>query len=199
MNIITRNSDNVVLFAEQDITLGADGVYGDSWVYNGLNNITATLSTDVTLPDGFLLGAWSYVAGTWTITDTVSVNDLAAQNLQAAQTAQVAILYGSYLNAITQSVNFTSAGAVTKTYQADPESVQNLIKMILAFQKAGVTPAAFAWTALDNSHVPFTFADMQGLAAVMGEQGWLAYQHLQIQKGVVMAATTVSAVQSITF
>ena len=71
--------------------------------------------------------------------------------------------------------------------------------MLLAFGYTQTVPSGFYWVSLDNTQVPFTYADMQGLAAAFGLQGASAFQHLQTQKNAVLAATTVSAVQAITW
>ncbi len=117
--------------------------------------------------------------------------------MQQAQTSQIQLLSSAYQNAIATPVSYTSKGGVTKTYQADPNSVSNLQASLAALTPAGATPTGFYWVASDNTQVPFTLADLQGLAAAIMNQGWTAFQHLQTQKNAVMAATTVSAVQSI--
>jgi hypothetical protein len=88
---------------------------------------------------------------------------------------------------------------VTKTYQADPGSVANLQGMLLAFGATQAVPSGFYWVAADNTQVPFTYADMQGLAQALGTQGAAEFQHLQTQKAAILAATTVDAVQAITW
>lgn len=121
----------------------------------------------------------------------------AAQLLAQAQTAQIAALASSYQAAIVMPVSYTSKGGVTKTYQADAASVANLSQMLLAFAASQSVPAGFYWVSLDNTQVPFTYADMQGLAAAFGTQGAAAFQKLQSLKAQVNAATTVSAVQAV--
>jgi len=121
----------------------------------------------------------------------------AAQQLATAQAAQTAALATAYQTAIGRPVSYTSKAGVAKTYQADSGSVANLTWMILAFQAAAATPAGFYWIALDNTQVPFTFADLQGLAAALGAQGAAAFAQLQVLKAQVAAATTVAAVLAV--
>jgi len=123
----------------------------------------------------------------------------ATQLLAQAQAAQIATLYAAYQQAIQFPASYTSKGGVTKTYQADPGSVANLQSMLLAFGATQTAPSGFYWVAADNTQVPFTYADMQGLAQAFGAQGAAAFQHLQTQKAAVKAATTVSEVQAITW
>lgn len=120
-------------------------------------------------------------------------------SLEEVQAQQINTLAQAYRQAIQQPVSYTSKGGVTKTYQADQQSVANLTQMLLAFQAAAATPSGFYWVAADNTQVPFAYADMQGLAAAFGAQGAAAFQHLQTLKAEVMAATTTSAVQAITW
>lgn len=129
----------------------------------------------------------------------VVTNPTSAFLLQQAQAAQIAMLALAYQSAIVQPVNFTTAAGVAKNFQADANSVNNLQSMLAACTPAGKTPAGFYWVAADNTQVPFTLTDMQGLAAAIGAQGWTAFQHLQTQKSAVLAATTVSAVNAISW
>jgi uncharacterized protein with von Willebrand factor type A (vWA) domain len=57
-------------------------------------------------------------------------------------------------------------------------------------------PSGFYWVAADNTQVPFTYADMQGLAQALGTQDVAAFQHWQTQKAAVKAATTVADILS---
>jgi hypothetical protein len=121
----------------------------------------------------------------------------AAQQLAAAQTAQVAILTAAYQSATQQPVIYTSKGGVTKTYQADSGSIANLQAMLFAFQSTAAVPTGFYWVASDNTQVPFTYADMQGLAQAIGTPAAAAFQQLQTLKAQVNAATTAVAVQAV--
>lgn len=147
---------------------------------------------------------WANQSGAWwvvndALTQTNPNSPTAAQVLAQTQAAQIVTLTQAYGAAIQQPVSYTSKGGVTKTYQADPQSVANLTSMLLAFQAAGVTPTGFYWLSLDNTQVPFTYADLQGLAAAFGEQGAAAFQHLQTKKEAVRAASTVAAVEAVTW
>jgi hypothetical protein len=115
------------------------------------------------------------------------------------QQQQIATLYAAYQQAIQQPVSYTSKGGVTKTYQADPGSVANLQNMLLAFSVTQTVPSDFYWVAADNTQVPFTYADLQGLMQAIGMQAETVFQHLQTLKNKVRAATTVAAVQAITW
>jgi len=117
--------------------------------------------------------------------------------LAAAQMAQITSLSQAYATACLAPVSYTSKGNITKTYQADQNSIDNLTWMLLTFSSAQTTPSGFYWIALDNTQVPFTFADLQGLAAALGTQGASAFAQFQLLKAQVKAATTVADVQAI--
>jgi hypothetical protein len=121
------------------------------------------------------------------------------QLLAQVQDKQLAALYAAYQQAVQQPVSYTSGGGVTKTYQADPDSVANLTRMLLAFGATQAVPAGFYWVADDNTKVPFTYTDLQGLAQAIGTQSEAAFQHLQALKDQVRAATSAAAVQAITW
>jgi hypothetical protein len=71
--------------------------------------------------------------------------------------------------------------------------------MLLAFGATQAVPSGFYWVAADNTKVPFTYADLQGLAQAIGTQGEAAFQHLQALKDQVRAATSIAAVEAITW
>lgn len=120
-----------------------------------------------------------------------------AELVAAAQVPQIAALQNAYNAAIQSPVAYTSKAGVTKTYQATPQSVANLTQMLLAFQASGSVPTGFYWVAADNTQVPFSYADMQGLAEALGAQGAAAFQTLQPLKQQVNEASTVEAVQAV--
>jgi Domain of unknown function (DUF4376) len=110
---------------------------------------------------------------------------------------QIADLQAAYAKGIAQPVSFKTAAGVIETFQADPQSVANAQASIAGCMAAQATPSGFYWVAADNTQVPFTYADLLGLAAVMFAQGASAFQHLQAQKALVNAATTSAAIQAV--
>ena len=124
-------------------------------------------------------------AFSWDGTTIVRKPDTLAQ----AQAAQNALNYASYLTAIQGPVTYTSKGGVTTQYQADPGSVANLQSTILGFQLAQATPTGFYWVALDNTQVPFEYADLLGLAQAMALPGAAAFAKRQSLKAQVAGAS----------
>ena len=158
-------------------------------------------SPDGTMPPGAVACTQAQAEnyGAYAVSNNEVIAAAPAVLTAQAQAAQIATLTAAYQQAIQAPVSYTSKGGVTKTYQADPGSVANLQSMLLAFGATQTVPSGFYWVAADNTQVPFTYADMQGLAQAIGAQGAAAFQHLQTQKAAVKAATTVSAVQAITW
>jgi hypothetical protein len=120
------------------------------------------------------------------------------QTLADAQTSQIASMARSYAGAIAQDITFTTAAAVSKVFQADEQSVSNAQAMLSAYGASGV-PSGFYWVAKDDTQVPFTLTDLQGLAKTMGDQGWSAFQRLQARKASILAAGTIAEVQAVTW
>lgn len=122
-----------------------------------------------------------------------------AQLLAQAQVAQTASFRQSYLAAISANISFTDAAGVTDTYQADPASVAVLNNCLSGFRVSATVPTGFYWRSATNQNNPFTYADLEGLASAMTTRGFTNYAHLQTQIASVMAATTVSAVDAVTW
>jgi hypothetical protein len=120
-----------------------------------------------------------------------------ASSMPALRIAQFGLLAASYAAAIAQPVTFTTTAGASKTFQTDPASIQNLSSMLAAFGPAAAAPSGFYWVAADNTQVPFTLADMQGLAAALGSQGWDAFQRLQQRKAAVLAASSAPSIAAV--
>jgi len=162
----------------------------DAFAYPSLPSTNLLLDVTDAQYSAVSTGEWYVVDGTL----TQSAPDL---SLEVERQAQVVILNAAYQIAIYLPVSYTSKGGVSKQYQASPQSIANLTQMLMAFQGTGVVPDGFYWVASDNTQVPFTYADLQGLAAAMGTQGVAAFQKLQTLKAEVHAAQSATAVQAI--
>ncbi|KVS54317.1 hypothetical protein WK40_31620 [Burkholderia cepacia] len=145
---------------------------------------------DVTSVTGAAVG-WVYANGTAAAP--------AGPSLAEAQEAQAAAIDNAYAIDVQQSVTFKTAAGTTKAFQADTGSQQVLMVSTQGYTMAGAVPPNFYWVAADNSHVEFTLADLQGLYQAMLDRGWAAFRKRQDLKAQIAAATTVAAVQSITW
>ena len=85
-----------------------------------------------------------------------------------------------YLADICKSVTYTSTGGITKLYQANEQSQYNLLAMSTAYVDGA--PLDFFWVSEDDTRVPFTLEDIKALAKLVGDQGWVTFQHLQNKK-----------------
>ena len=119
--------------------------------------------------------------------------------LALAQSNQRDLIESAYARAVTASVSFTTSAGVTKIYQADADSQSSLKDALIGFTPAGTTPSGFYWRSLDNTNIPFTLADLQGLAQAMIGQGWAAFQKRINLLAQIAAATTTSQVETITW
>ena len=142
----------------------------------------------------------------WTVVSGVLVappTPTAAQLLVNSKAAQIATLQASYQAAINAPVSFKNAAGVTSTYPAGDTVALNGATAMQNLQRA-LDAGSAAWTLgkwLDTNNVAqtFTYADLQGLAAAMAAAQTLDWQDLVAKVAEVNAATTVSAVQAVTF
>lgn len=141
-----------------------------------------------------------------TATGEVAVIDLTADEIAAlapaladVQANQAAAIDQAYAAAVTADISFTTAAGVTNTFQADADSQQVLSVSVQGYDMAGAVPSGFFWKAADNTQVSFTLADLKGLYQAMLARGWVAFQKKTTLKAEIAAATTVAAVQAITW
>lgn len=121
----------------------------------------------------------------------------AAQLLEAAQSAQIATLNAAYQTAINAPVSFTNAAGTAATFNQDATAKGNLQDALLASEKSGVWSINLWLTTSGTPVTPFTYADLQGLAAAMDAVDAPDYQQLLTLISQVNAATTITAVQAI--
>ena len=117
--------------------------------------------------------------------------------LAQAKAAQIALVTQGYEAVIAAPVTYTTAAGVTALFSTDAKAVGYLQGVIAAGNAA--------WTAnlwLDSKGTPvtpFTFADVQELAAAIESTETPEYQELLKLIGEINGATTISAVQTYTF
>lgn len=127
----------------------------------------------------------------------VVVRAYAGPTLDEAKAAQVAALNAAFHASARAPVAFTTAGGAMASFPQSDEAKAYLGQCIDAGAKA--------WTLnlwLDASGkpvTPFTFADLQGLAAAFEAAESPAYADLLTKLAAVQAATTIADVQAVTF
>ncbi len=123
--------------------------------------------------------------------------------LAQAQSAQIAILKAGYLTAINAPVSFTNAAGVASTYPSGNtvlitgDKAKTLLSEIISAGSAAWTLGK--WVDMNDVAQTFTFADLQGLASAMEAAVAADYGTLVNKIAAVNAATTVSAVQAVTW
>ena len=131
--------------------------------------------------------------GTWPIPPT----------LNQAKVAQITLLQASYQSAVNAPVTFKNAAGVTSTYPSGNTVLINgmrakdLLAEVIAAGEAAWTLGK--WLDTNNVAQTFTFADLQGLAAAMEASITLDWTDLIAKIDEVNNATSVAAVQTITF
>jgi len=167
-----------------------------SFTYSTISNSAMIQRSDGAFipPDAGNTDYRMYLA--WVAEGNVAQNSL---TLAQAQQQQIQTLFSSYQSACQVPVSYTSQGGITKTYQADANSVNNLSWMLAAFAKTQAVPTGFYWVAADNTQVPFSYIDMQNLATAFGIQGAAAFVQYQSRKAQVNSAVSIAAVQAITW
>lgn len=147
---------------------------------------------------------WANQSGEWwvvngALTQTNPFAPTTVQLLAQAQSAKIASGLQSYQSAVTANISFTNAAGVTDIYQADPDSIQKLHEVLSGYRSTGTVPTGFYWRSATNQNNTFTFADLDNLALALTNRGWAAFQHLQNFKAQVMACTTITCVQGVTW
>lgn len=122
-----------------------------------------------------------------------------APTLSEAQTAQIISLQARFDAAAHADIAFTTAAGVADTYQADETARRRINRALGSYTPVGAVPAGFYWRSRANHNNAFTLADLQGLAKTIADREWADFQHLQNQVAQVVAATTVSSVQAVTW
>lgn len=131
------------------------------------------------------------------VDDVVVVVPDPGPTLDQAKAAQIAALNAAYKAAINAPVSFTTAAGATAQF---PQSDQAKAYLAQCIDAGAAAWSLGLWLDVSNNPVsPFTFADLQGLAAAMEAAETPDYHRLMTKAAQIAAATTVNAVQAITF
>lgn len=112
--------------------------------------------------------------------------------LAQVQAEKLAEIDRAYDAAVQQPVAYMGT-----TFQADYDSQATLTKTLTALTPLGAVPPGFSWWDADNNAVPMTLAELAGLAAMMLNQGWVAFQNKQAKKQAARDAQTVDDVNAV--
>ncbi len=183
MKIIKRQSNNVVIFAGDDLALDQSGCRGAGWAFRAIDPNELTLETVESIPEQFVGGGWAYAAGVWTS------NQIADQVILPAKRAEKIEQFTAQATA----ANLANIDYLGHTWRADSAS-QGLLAQVLAI---GSVPEAMYWRDYSGTPRAMTYADLQGLGAAILARGLSADNNLMTKTAAVSAATTAAEIDAI--
>ncbi|MBI2235381.1 MAG: DUF4376 domain-containing protein [Magnetospirillum sp.] len=187
--------DLSIVYGDTSPVVGEDGTqYPGNWPKSDIPGLREVVQTDRPT-DPALVALGTEVRMVEAVPTRVWLTE--ARPLAELQAERIGEMEAAYAAAVGLSVEFTTAGGVSNFFQADQSSVANLQATLAGYGASQETPAGFYWVAEDNVRVPFTFADLQGLAAAMLVRGWEAFQRLQDRKDSIRQAADAAAVLAV--
>lgn len=111
MKILIRNSDSVVIYAQDDLILTASEAHGNGWRDPNFNTGNATLA-DAELPALWVGAVWTYAACVWAVHDAARHAQIAEDARKASipqvvtmRQARLALLGAGLLPGVTTAIN----------------------------------------------------------------------------------------------
>lgn len=89
MKILIRNSDGIVIHADDTMVLTDTEVSGNGWMDRNFTASNATIAVS-DLPEHWTGAAWSYINGDWSIVDQVLHDHAVAADAVATEAARLA-------------------------------------------------------------------------------------------------------------
>ena len=192
---LVNNEENMsIVYSPSSHAAGASGFYfsddknapADSFPVASCDQSAA-----INLPQG---STYSFAAPTGSaVSGTLSTAAPGnAYLLAQAQAVQISAIESAY-----ETGNALPIAYMSTTFQADVDS-QALIANVLQ-ACGGSLPSGFEWYDSNNSGVVMSFAQLQGLAGTILMRGQPLFVNKQTKKALIKAATTVAAINAITF
>jgi len=91
MKILIRNSDDVVMYADDSLQLSGERAFGEKWQDFNFNSANSRIEVAI-LPDMWSGAVWSYINGTWSIIDSVQHDAYVAMETERAAAKAAALL-----------------------------------------------------------------------------------------------------------
>ena len=88
MKILIRNSDSIVIYAQDDLILDTEA-HGNNWRDPNFNSTNATI-VDAALPRLWSGAVWSYIDGVWSVVDSVRYAELSSSEKAEVKQRDVA-------------------------------------------------------------------------------------------------------------
>lgn len=185
MKIIKCQSNNVVIFAGNNLVIENNACRGDGWTFDKIDVTLLAVETVDSIPAGFVGGGWTYLDGIWT------ANEIGEQALLPAKRAEKI----AELQAIGLALVYSDITHAGQTWKTDPES-RSLLSEILSM---GSVPEDMYWRDTADVEHPMTYADLQALARAIFDRGFAADKNLKTKKAAIAAATTAAQIDLITW
>lgn len=114
MKIIKRISDNLVVYAEENLELTENGCYGNGWFCKNHTTENSVLEDVDSLPEDFIGGGWTYNNEIWSQTDFASVYISEKNSVRVPQsvTMRQARLALSDAGILTDVINYMNASDI---------------------------------------------------------------------------------------
>lgn len=117
--------------------------------------------------------------------------------LEQAKIAKLQQIQQTYSTSLATGVSFTTVANITKNFQTYSSSISSMQYTATAISNGWVIPSGFYWVSSDNTQVPFTADDLNGLLKAATDFNWSLFQTLQTNKNLVKIATTLDEVNAI--
>lgn len=130
MKILIRNSDNVVIYAEDKLRLTENGLAGYGWRSELFTTSNARVELVSDLPEDWTGGEWAYTGGTWTLVDGTAAAARVAAKLEAQRTARREERKASAAG--------TFRAASGRVYATDADGVMRLLVAVQVLQARAV-------------------------------------------------------------
>lgn len=185
MQIIKRISNNIVIFAGNNLAIENNVCRGDGWTFDKIDVTLLTVESVDSIPAGFVGGGWIYLDGVWT------VNEIGEQALlPAKRSAKIAELEAARL-----TLEYSNIDHAGQTWSADKDA-RTLLAQVLA--PGSINDDAYWRDAAGVKHA-VTYTDLQALGRAISDRGYAADANLETKLAAVIAAETVAEIESITW
>lgn len=174
MKILIRNSDSVVVYAQDDLVLGDSAVYGDNWRDPAFNTSNATLG-QAALPYLFFGGGWTCINGVWEVVNTVRH----AQLLAAEKTSKWEQIKAER-DLRKEGGTFVSG----KWFHSDRDSRIQQLGLVLM----GASVPAVQWKTMDGSMIAMSQALASAIFAATAALDMALFANAESHKAAMQAS-----------
>lgn len=103
MKVLIRNVDNVVIYAQPDLNLTDEGLFGDGWRDPKFSTLNARIE-DADLPDNWHGGVFSYSGGEWSVFDQNQLDKIEQSKMPKLEDYDAALT--AHLDSVAQSKRY---------------------------------------------------------------------------------------------